>query len=173
MATTDRKNLLKILLIIFIFSILILILIGILSKLGWIPWFDRVPILEGLAAIPFMLIFLIPIFGLIIVVWVYYDAKRHGMNGILWALLVLVGHLAAFIIYLIIRNGQFPMIAGSSSSHPCPSCGNLVAQNHSYCPNCGSQLRPFCPNCKKAIANNWLVCPHCGQKLKDPQEPAN
>ncbi|MDZ7336315.1 MAG: zinc ribbon domain-containing protein [candidate division KSB1 bacterium] len=172
MATTDRKNFSKILLIIFICIILMLILIGILSKLGWIPWFHRVALLEGLAAIPFMLILLIPIFGLIIVVWVYYDAKRHGMNGILWALLVLVGHLAAFIIYLIVRNGQFPVIAAGSATQPCPSCGNMVAQTHSYCPQCGAQVRPFCPNCQKTIANNWSVCPYCGQKLKNSQEPA-
>ena len=40
-----------------------------------------------------------------IIIWVYRDAERRGMNGVLWALLVLIGNLIGLLIYLLFFAG--------------------------------------------------------------------
>ena len=55
---------------------------------------------------PFIPLFSVVFFILwiMVIVWVYRDAERRGLNGLLWALLVFVGNLIGLIIYLIIRT---------------------------------------------------------------------
>jgi hypothetical protein len=54
------------------------------------------------------LVFLI--LGLLLCVWIYRDANRRGMNGILWVLAILVGSffwlgwLVVLVIYLLVRG---------------------------------------------------------------------
>jgi len=54
------------------------------------------------------LVFLI--LGILLCVWIYRDANRRGMSGILWVILMLVGSLfflgwlVVLIVYLIIRK---------------------------------------------------------------------
>ncbi len=37
-------------------------------------------------------------------VWVYRDAEKRGMNGVLWLLVVIVGQLLGLILYFILRD---------------------------------------------------------------------
>lgn len=94
------------------------------------------------------------------------DAKRRGMNSVLWTLLVLVlspGYVGiGFIIYFLIRD---PL------PYACPRCSQLVGPRFNFCPNCRSDLHPSCPNCKREIAETDKFCPYCAYELR-PETPA-
>jgi len=114
------------------------------------------------AALPFLLLLVIWIF---IIVWVYRDAERRGMNGILWALLVFFGNFVGLLIYLIVRNEGMPVRTVDNQKEPCPNCGKMVSQSYAFCPHCGTRLKAVCPNCEKLVSPDWKVCPYCGEKL--------
>jgi biotin transporter BioY len=60
------------------------------------------------------------------------DAKRRGMNVVLWTILVLaIPHAIGFVVYFLVRQ---PLRT------PCPACGAPVPGSVSYCPSCGSKL---------------------------------
>ncbi len=91
-------------------------------------------------------------------VYVYYDAKRRGMNAAAWTLAaVLAPALAGFIIYLLVRTGRPDLI--------CPQCGGQVAERYTVCPRCGAKLRRACPGCAAPAEQDWKVCPHCAVPL--------
>jgi hypothetical protein len=101
-----------------------------------------------------------------VIVWVYRDAERRGMSGILWALLVLVGNIVGLIIYLIVRSETMGR-PREASTEKCPGCGTGIARGFTYCPHCGASLKPVCPGCQKPVDRAWKVCPNCGTSL-DP-----
>jgi hypothetical protein len=101
-----------------------------------------------------------------VIVWVYRDAERRGMSGLLWALLVLIGNIVGLIIYLIVRS-ETAARPREASTEKCPGCGTDVARGFAFCPNCGTSLKPVCPGCKKPVDRSWKVCPNCGTSL-DP-----
>jgi hypothetical protein len=123
------------------------------------------------------------VFWILVLFWVYRDAERRGMNGVLWALLVFIGNLVGLIIYLIVRNESRPArgpaaTTGSAGSAPhppapesaappaCPKCGKPADPKHAFCPFCGESLQPVCPHCGKPVESAWMACAHCGEKLK-------
>lgn len=95
--------------------------------------------------------------------WVYRDAKRRGMNGALWTLLVLI--LApmylfiGLIIYLLVRE---PL------PYTCPQCASSVSARFNFCPNCKYNLQPVCPQCQKEVSDTDKFCPYCATPLKPP-----
>ena len=105
-----------------------------------------------------------------VVVWVYRDAERRGMNGVLWALLVFIGNLIGLLIYLIVRSNTLTSPQETSSTPPasqkCPNCQLPLSPSYVFCPNCGISLQPVCPHCKKPVEKDWKACPLCGEKLK-------
>lgn len=105
------------------------------------------------------------ILWIFVIIWVYRDAERRGMNGILWALLVFIGNLIGLLIYLIVRSGNLPREQIVQKTVKCPSCQKEVAETHLFCPHCGNRLRSVCPKCQKPVEKDWQVCPHCGEKL--------
>ena len=111
--------------------------------------------------IPIMILLLtIPV---IVGVYVYRDAKRRGMNAVLWTLVaVFAPSLIGFIIYLFVR--------GSYSDLKCPRCDTRVNDTFVVCPKCGAKLRPGCQNCGTAVESDWKVCPKCAQPLPTIQE---
>lgn len=101
-------------------------------------------------------------------VWVYRDAQQRGMNGVLWALLVFIGHVIGLIIYLIVRSERAARPQASATPiEKCPNCGTEVRTGYAFCPHCGKPMKAVCPNCKKPVQPEWKVCPHCGTSL-DP-----
>ncbi len=104
-----------------------------------------------------------------VIVWVYRDAERRGMNGVLWALLVFIGNLIGLLIYLIVRSSNGSTAKESLTSRPssqmCPKCQLPLSPTYVFCPSCGDRLRSDCPRCHKPIEKDWKVCPHCGEKL--------
>ncbi|MEN6312161.1 MAG: zinc ribbon domain-containing protein [Acidobacteriota bacterium] len=103
-----------------------------------------------------------------VLLWVYHDAEKRGMSGILWALLVFVGHVIGLIIYLIMRSEK-PVRKAETGPAPaaecCPGCGKPVAAGHVFCPACGRPRQTVCPACKKPAEAGWKVCPYCGTGL--------
>jgi len=121
-----------------------------------------------LISLPFFSIGLL-ILWIVVIIWVYRDAERRGMNGLLWGLLVLIGNLIGLLIYLIVRTDTVAISGVSQSTQttqPCPNCQKPVGLNFAYCPHCGTKLRGgCCPKCEEPVETNWKVCPHCGEKL--------
>jgi len=101
-----------------------------------------------------------------IIVWVYGDAEKRGMSGVLWALVVFIGHLVGLLIYLIVRSDH-PIRVPSSrdQTSACSKCGKPVGKEFKFCPHCGERMQPVCPKCTKPTEKSWQVCPHCGEKL--------
>ena len=94
--------------------------------------------------------------------YVYQDAKRRGMNAILWALVAAVAPaLIGLIVYLLVR--------GEYSNLRCPNCDTPVREQFVVCPKCGAKLRASCPNCATPVEPDWTVCPKCTQSLTDVQ----
>jgi len=108
-----------------------------------------------------------------VILWVYRDAEKRNMNGVLWGLLVFVGNIIGLIIYLILRNEEtFRSSPAPSVSVPgsglCPSCSVQVQPGFAFCPHCGSKVEAECPKCKKPVSGKWKLCPFCGERLAEP-----
>ena len=103
-----------------------------------------------------------------IMVWVYKDAEKRGMSGVVWGLVVFFVHFIGLLIYFLVRANHPATVKSAGPeppSQPCPKCGKSVDQNHAFCPACGEQLRRTCPKCGKEIQPGWKSCPYCAQKL--------
>lgn len=167
MAKSSEKTIILILLIVIVLFILANIIPVFFMSLG-LPngvHFSRFPGMFHFA--PLFPLLLLLILWIIVVIWVYRDAERRGMNGVLWALLIFVGNFVGLIIYLIVRNEEFRGRVAAEPTQNCPGCGKVVVQSYAFCPHCGTKLKAVCPNCDKSVSSDWNVCPHCGQKLVD------
>jgi len=93
--------------------------------------------------------------------YVYRDAKRRGMNGALWTLLVLIlAPMYLFIglvIYLLVRD---PL------PYTCPQCAATVSARFNFCPTCKYNLHPACPQCQQEVSDTDKFCPYCATELK-------
>ena len=177
MATSTGKTLALIMLV----TILIFLLLGMAPFfIHTIPYFARTSIMSFMQEplhfhvgqmaprlilfLPMILMFII---SFVIIFWVYRDAEKKGMNGVLWALLVFVGNIIGLLIYLIVRNDEHPRAIAAGRKEPCPSCATPVAQSFSFCPQCGAKLKLICPACENPVEKEWKVCPNCGEKLSE------
>lgn len=111
--------------------------------------------------VPMMLFIL----WIVAIFWVYKDAERRGMNGLLWALLVFIGNILGFLIYLIVRSDKLSASASMTHEITCPGCAKILEEDFAFCPHCGAKLHSTCPACDKPVESDWQVCPHCGKKL--------
>jgi hypothetical protein len=159
---------LAVLLAVGLLRLLILIPLGIVNGVGhglrssffdrggsWFwPW-------AGFAGF-FGLIFLF--FWVMVIIWVYRDAERRGMEGALWAIIVFFTHIVGLIIYAIVRSGRpvkqdlaTPAPEGKPSAPAAPpATAPIVVQ----------PARPTaCSRCGKEILQDWRVCPFCGEKI--------
>jgi RNA polymerase subunit RPABC4/transcription elongation factor Spt4 len=126
--------------------------------------FHILPKYFTLGLLPIILIFL----WVFIIIWVYRDAERRAMSGVLWALLVFVGNIIGLIIYLIVRNDSLTTRGVETTvAEPCLNCGTMVRQHFEYCPGCGKKQKDSCPSCGKPVTTGWKVCPFCEAKLTD------
>ena len=108
-----------------------------------------------------------------VAIWVYRDAERRNVNGMLWALFVFVGNIIGLIIYLIVRSSSpereslppdtTPMVA---STTPCPECGRGVQASFVVCPYCAHSLARSCVDCGERLEIDWKACPHCGRGVE-------
>ncbi len=140
--------------------------------LGFRPWVPFVPL--------WSVSFVFLIVWIAVIIWVYKDAERRGMSGLLWALLVFIGNLIGLLIYLIVRQdhplreeqgggGSVPPAAAPSpvaTTTECPVCHKPVETSFVFCPHCGASLQAGCKSCGKQVDPAWKACPHCGAPLK-------
>ena len=67
-------------------------------------------------------VFLIPlvwfIIGLVLCIWVYRDAEKRGMSGVMWLIIVLITSFIGLIIYLVVRKDKS---TGQARPPPTPS----------------------------------------------------
>ena len=93
----------------------------------------------------------------LVIGYVYGDARRRGMNHILWTLLaIFIPNAIGIILYFILRD-PVPV--------PCPACHAPGRKGHAFCPSCGAAVRPACPQCRQPIEAGWRVCASCGTPL--------
>jgi len=110
---------------------------------------------------PFFLLSLIGVAFLgayvLLVGYVFGDAKRRGMNHVLWTLLsIFIPNAIGIILYFILRD-PIPL--------PCPACGALARKGHAFCAGCGAAVRPACPQCRQPVEPGWRNCARCGAAL--------
>jgi hypothetical protein len=96
--------------------------------------------------------------GYILVIgYIYGDARRRGMNAVLWALLAFFAPSAIGIILYFILRSPLPIY--------CWKCGGAVFNGYPHCPLCGVNVTPVCPSCHRAVQSPWSHCPWCGVKV--------
>jgi Double zinc ribbon len=110
---------------------------------------------------PFFLLTLIGVAFLgayvLLVGYVFGDARRRGMNHVLWTLLaIFIPNAIGIILYFILRD-PVPV--------PCPGCGAPARKGHAYCASCGAVVRPACPHCRQPVEPGWRNCAGCGGSL--------
>jgi hypothetical protein len=130
---------------------------------GLLSWFIFIPSAPRLNQRPWaMAIFvvLIPSFLAIYVLligYVYSDARRRGMHHVIWTLLaIFVPNAIGIILYFIMRD---PLL------RPCPACGNIASEEYAFCSKCGTALAHACIECRSAVQPEWSHCTKCGAKL--------
>jgi len=90
--------------------------------------------------------------------YVYGDARRRGMNQLLWTLLALfIPYAVGVILYFLLRE---PVTL------PCPSCATPARKGHAFCANCGAAVRAACPQCRGPVEAGWRNCASCGHALQ-------
>jgi len=90
--------------------------------------------------------------------YVWSDARRRGMNHVLWTLLALfIPYVVGVILYFLLRE-PVPV--------PCPACATPARKGHAYCAHCGTAVRTACPQCRQPVEAGWRNCAGCGQALQ-------
>lgn len=100
---------------------------------------------------------------LLLIGYVNRDAKRRGMNPVLWTIVVIIiPNALGFILYFLLRQP----LRGA-----CPQCGYFVETGFNFCPRCSYKLAPSCPQCKRVVGVNDVYCPYCGTSLLNQATP--
>ncbi len=114
------------------------------------PWWVLISVVAGI-----ILAIIVLMIG-----YVNADARRRGMNALLWTLLVIfVPKALGFIAYFLLRK---PLLM------PCPNCGSAVGSDFRYCPKCGHAVTPMCSHCGRSIQHDYACCPYCGKAVVAP-----
>lgn len=115
--------------------------------------------------IPFVLpIYLASLIGavflalyVLLIGYVFADARRRGMNHVLWTLLaIFIPSGVGVILYFILRD-PVPV--------PCPACGAPARRGFAFCASCGAAVRAACPQCRQPVEPGWRNCARCGTPL--------
>ena len=94
---------------------------------------------------------------ILLIGYVYGDAKRRGMRYVLWTwLAILIPNAIGIILYFILRD---PLQVY------CSKCGYPNNPKHAFCSSCGASVAPACPQCKRVVQTDWAHCPSCGVAL--------
>ena len=141
-----------------VIGLLIYLLIGVIFVRLVFPTgeFEAWPLF---AKVVFMLVTPLPLLIYVLLVgYVYADAKRRAMRHALWTwVAALVPNGIGIILYFVMRTPIAP--------RPCPQCGAAARPGFAFCPNCGAGLSPVCTGCRRAAEPGWSHCAYCGLKL--------
>lgn len=89
--------------------------------------------------------------------YVWGDARRRGMNHVMWTLLSLFLPSAIGVILYFLLREPLPV--------PCPACASPARKGHAYCASCGAAVRAACPHCRQPVEPGWRNCAGCGSVL--------
>jgi hypothetical protein len=136
---------------------LVLLLPGLAEKEGT-PFLVRLPIfLASLVGVALVGAYVL------LVGYVCGDARRRGMNSVLWTLLaIFIPNAIGIILFFILRE-PVPV--------PCPSCGTPAKKGHAYCAVCGAAVRAACPQCHQPVEPGAHNCTRCGAPLASTSSP--
>jgi hypothetical protein len=100
----------------------------------------------------------------LVIGYIYSDARRRGMHYITWTLLaIFIPNFIGAVLYFVMREPQLVS---------CHKCGARARSNFVFCAQCGTELAPACPNCKRSVEPGWQLCAYCGtglpEKTNDP-----
>ena len=141
-----------------------LVYLAYLTLMGFV-WLAG-PIIEGDAIHPILWgwFFVTAALGILMVLYVllvgyvWSDAKRRGMNAVLWVLLaIFIPNAIGVILYFILRD-PLPV--------PCPSCGAPSGKDQAFCAACGAAVREACPQCRQPLEKGWTHCGRCGAAVE-------
>ncbi len=85
--------------------------------------------------------------NLVLAAVIFFDARRHKMKPVIWAVMALLFSFYAVPVYIIVRV--------KIARLKCSSCGAKVAYGNSFCMVCGSPLKKFDDG---AIAKKVILC---------------
>jgi hypothetical protein len=92
----------------------------------------------------------------LVVGYIYGDARRRGMRYVMWTLLaIFVPNGIGIILYFILRD-PMPVY--------CSNCGHSMQAGFAFCPVCGTNVLPACGSCGKTLQPGWTHCAWCGQR---------
>jgi RNA polymerase subunit RPABC4/transcription elongation factor Spt4 len=96
--------------------------------------------------------------GYVLVVgYIYGDARRRGMRYVMWTLLaIFIPNGIGIILYFILRD-PMPVY--------CSSCGRAMQPGFAYCPGCGANFLAACRSCGRTLQSGWSHCAWCGQRV--------
>ena len=95
--------------------------------------------------------------------YVYADAKRRGMRYVMWTLLAaLVPNAIGMIFYFALRD---PL------PQACPGCTKPALSTYAFCPHCGYGIAPRCTKCGASVRHDWVNCAFCGTQLPGTNAP--
>ncbi len=100
----------------------------------------------------------LPLFILVLLIgYVYADARRRAMRYVMWTLLaIFIPNAIGIILYFVLRD---PLPVG------CAQCGSQSRPGFAYCPRCGAPLTLACSRCGRVTEPGWTHCAHCGAAL--------
>jgi hypothetical protein len=94
---------------------------------------------------------------ILLVGYVYGDAKRRGMRYVMWTwLAILIPNAMGIVLYFILRD-PMPIY--------CAKCGGASRPGFAFCPQCGTAVAASCPACRRVSQGDWTHCAYCGTTL--------
>ena len=96
------------------------------------------------------MIYLVPLFNLIVAVWVFYDSQRWGYTiwrGLLWAVAVSLALIIFLPLYILARQRKERELAREREAQApepltsCFYCGQGYTGDPKVCPYCGQNLK--------------------------------
>ena len=137
--------------------------VGLLALI-WVPdkhWDPTPP--ATVRALCLILAAFVAAFIVLFVGYINGDARRRGMNALLWTLVVIfVPNFIGYILYFLMRK-PLPVI--------CPQCSASLNTEFNYCPKCNFRLTPTCSACQRSISPEDAYCPYCGRAVAGDSAP--
>lgn len=101
---------------------------------------------------------------ILLIGYIYADAKRRGMNAVLWVILIiLIPKPIGFIAYFLLRK---PLLK------ECPQCSEPLRPDFAFCPKCHYSVGVSCAHCGRPIGTGFVFCPYCGHGVGTTPAPA-
>lgn len=142
-----------------ILGVVMAVVLGAVFVLNPDPELRRFPLVLLPAFLPLVAALVVFVY-VVLIGYVYGDAKRRQMHYVMWTLLaIFIPDAIGIILYFILRD---PL------SKPCPECAKPLRAGFVFCPFCGTALQATCQNCGRGVEAVWPHCPHCGSKLPSP-----